>query len=113
MTALRLFHPSQGQQVVGREDGDVVEGGTTQDWLIGHDGGQDLFTFRRGSGADTVVDFEQGVDLLVVHGSIRQTSMRDTAEGTMVYHNAFGQGGGDHFLVQGVHGLTFQDFAFV
>lgn len=110
-----LQHPSQGQQFVGEVDGDVVGAGASasHDWLIGHAGGQDRFDFQRGDGSDIVVGFEQGTDLLVIHGSIRQTSLRDTADGVVVYFGAFGQDGPDHFLVAGVHGLTLADFAFV
>jgi Ca2+-binding RTX toxin-like protein len=113
MTALHLYHPTEGQQVVGQADGDVLQGGTTNDWLIGHAGGQDVFAFEKGGGADIVLGFEHGVDVLQVHGSIRQTSMRDTDAGMEVFFGTFGQSGPDHFLVAGVHGLALSDFAFV
>jgi hypothetical protein len=109
-----LQHPSQGLQIVGEADGDVVGAGVSasQDWLIGHTGGQDRFDFQSGDGSDIVIGFERGTDLLVIHGSVRQTSLRDTEAGTEVYFAAFGQSGPDHFVVSGVHGLSFGDFVF-
>ena len=109
-----LQHPTEGQQVVGEADGDVVGAGASAstDWLIGHVG-QDIFDFQRGDGSDTVVGFERGVDVLQIHGSIRQTSLHDTDAGMVVYFGGFGQGGPDHFLVAGVHALGLADFAFV
>ena len=111
MTALHLYNPSEGQQVIGQLNGDIVEGGATNDFLIGHSG-QDIFSFHKGSGADIIIGFEHGVDILKIYGSIRQTSFHDTAQGMEVYFGQFGQSGPDHFLVAGVHSLTLADFAF-
>lgn len=111
MTALRLFHPTEGQQVIGQEDGDIVSGGPTADLLSGHVGA-DIFTFSKGDGADLVFGFERGVDTLHINGSIRQTSLRDTTQGVEVYYGAFGQEGADHFVVVGIHSLALSDFAF-
>jgi hypothetical protein len=108
-----LQHPSQGLFFVGQADGDIVGAGATpsQDRLMGHDG-LDIFSFQRGDGADTVVGFEQGVDVLQIAGSIRQTSLKVTDAGTEVYFGRFGQGGPDHFLVEGVFDLRLSDFLF-
>ena len=111
MTALHLYHPGEGQQVIGQADGDVIEGGPTTDFLIGHEG-PDIFEFHRGDGADFVIGFEHGVDELEVHSSIRQVSMHDTDQGMEVFYGQFGQSGPDHFLVVDVHELNLSDFTF-
>lgn len=112
MTALTIVHPTEGLQVIGQADGDLVGGGPLADILSGHLG-QDIFDFSRGDGADIVFGFERGTDVLQIHGSIRQTSLRDTAQGMEVFYGTFGQGGPDHFVVVGVHSLGLSDFAFV
>jgi Ca2+-binding RTX toxin-like protein len=48
-------------------DGSKLEGGAGRDLLVGG-AGQDLFIFASGSGRDTVVDFEFGLDKLVLDG---------------------------------------------
>lgn len=113
MTAITIVHPTEGLQVLGQADGDLVAGGPLADILSGHAGGQDVFDFHKGDGADLVQGFERGIDVLQVHGSIRQTSLHDTTAGMEVYYGAFGQSGPDHFVVVGVHALSLSDFAFV
>ena len=48
-------------------DGSKLEGGAGRDLLVGG-AGQDVFIFATGSGRDTVIDFEVGLDKLVLDG---------------------------------------------
>jgi Ca2+-binding RTX toxin-like protein len=52
-------------QIVGGAGQDTIIGGAGQDILTGDEAGivdADLFVFTRGSGLDTITDFQQGVD---------------------------------------------------
>lgn len=112
MTATVVSRPGFGLYINGHEDGDVLYGGRRSDYMVGHDGGEDIFKFTRGGGHDYVLGFEPGVDKLEVHSSIRQISFRDTSQGLEVYYGNFGQTGPDHFTLVHVHHVDMSDFVF-
>src|SRR4051812_9272194 len=111
MTAQTLTKPGGALIVQGKADGDHLVGGPKSDYFLGHHG-PDIFEFKKGDGSDYVVSCEDGVDKLMIHGSIKQTSMHDTPQGIEVFYGHFGQDGPDHFVVNGVHHLDLNDFNF-
>ncbi|WP_136661282.1 calcium-binding protein, partial [Nitratireductor sp. XY-223] len=50
--------------------GDTLEGGKGNDTLHGGDG-SDRFVFGAGDGTDTILDFEDGTDILVIKGDLK------------------------------------------
>jgi Ca2+-binding RTX toxin-like protein len=62
-----LFGGAGNDSLTAGSDGSWLEGGVGRDLLVGG-AGQDVFIFAAGSGRDMVVDFEVGVDRLVLDG---------------------------------------------
>ena len=93
--------------LLGGAGADTLDGGAGNDTLIGG-GGADSFVFRAGSGADRVVDFQNGVDMIEIEaallggGSPDAEDLRDIAaldfEGFLVLDF----GGGDRLTFTGI-----------
>ena len=54
-------------EIYGGEDNDTINGGAGDDWLDGGPGA-DIFVFESGGGNDVIMDFEDGVDKIVLKG---------------------------------------------
>ncbi len=65
----RLLGSLFADQVSGLEGDDWLEGGAGADRLYGGTGA-DRFVLRRGEGADTIYDFQDGLDRLVLSGGL-------------------------------------------
>ncbi|MEP3889520.1 MAG: calcium-binding protein [Hellea sp.] len=63
-------------RLIGGVDDDVLTGGADNDLLLGQ-GGADTFIFGGAHGADRIVDFEQGVDMIEFDGTSGLTSFGD------------------------------------
>ena len=62
-----LFGEAGMDKIEGRQGNDIVIGGADRDILDGG-GGKDLFVFAPGGAQDVVVDFEDGLDRIVISG---------------------------------------------
>lgn len=75
--------------VIGEAGNDTINGGAGNDWLVGGEG-DDLFEFSAGSGADTIADFETGIDSISLGASIGIASISyanvsgDSADDTII-----------------------------
>jgi len=87
-------------RLIGGTDDDIIIGGSDNDLLLGQTGA-DTFIFGDAHGADRIVDFEQGVDLIEFDGTSGVTSFGDltitqtgahvlitSAAGTIAVNNA-------------------------
>jgi Ca2+-binding RTX toxin-like protein len=84
-------------RLVGGGGNDFLDGGTGSDTLRG-DSGSDDFAFHGGSGGDTVLDFADGQDQIIVIGSFTFTDFNPT------------QVGADVLLTQGADTLLLKNF---
>jgi len=64
-----LFGGSGADSLIGGSGDDTLNGGPGDDTSEGGDG-DDIFVLRIGDGDDTVIDFEQGVDLIGLSGGL-------------------------------------------
>lgn len=95
-------------RLMGDAGSDVLAGGTGNDLLSGG-ADADLFVFGLGDGADTVVDFVSGSDLLDLSAtglSFGDLVITTTAAGTTVSY------GSDSIFLKGVASVSSSDFAF-
>jgi len=79
--------------------GDQLDGGTGNDVISGGGGGgQDVFHFSGRWGADTVLDFQPGIDLLEFESasSLAQLTFDNTTSGVRISH------GGQSVLLRGL-----------
>lgn len=101
-----------GNDILKGGDGDdILEGGGNDDRLRG-DAGRDVFVFGVDGGADTVVDFEDGADLLRIadhSGGFAGLTIADAGRDLLVTYD------GGTILLLGLGGtvLTVADFEFV
>ena len=91
---------------------DTLEGGKGDDILWGG-GGADRFVFASGSGTDTVRDFEDGEDILVIRGGLAfsDLTIRQSGDDTVVD----GPSDGFSIVLEGIQAsqLTESDFDFL
>ncbi len=102
-----------GNDVLEGGDGDdTLDGGRGRDTLWG-DGGADTFVFRTGDGRDTVMDFEDGKDLIRIDG-VEAADFGDLAitDGDGGVHIVYGDG--DRIILRGMDSadVTQEDFRF-
>ncbi|HLO77011.1 MAG TPA: calcium-binding protein [Magnetospirillum sp.] len=96
---------------------DVIDGGQGDDRLTGG-GGRDAFVFERNDGTDTIRDFTQGSDVIVLRGFSGTTGQPLTFDQLAA---SITEQGGDSVIdvgntnitVSNTTGLTQSDFAFV
>jgi len=67
---------SGADRLIGGTDADIIIGGADNDLLLGQ-GGADTFIFGDAHGADRIVDFEQGVDIIEFDGTSGITDFGD------------------------------------
>ena len=65
----RLFGLAGQDSLIGGAGDDRLDGGTGGDVLTGG-AGADQFVFAKASGADRVLDFQNNLDVLVLHGFV-------------------------------------------
>lgn len=65
----RLVGGAGADTLVGGADADTIVGGLGDDRLFGG-GGRDRFVFHNGAGRDVIADFEDGIDRIVLGGSL-------------------------------------------
>ncbi len=104
----------------GDDGDDTIEGGKGNDWLSGGNNygvgtdGSDRFVFGSGDGTDTILDFEEGKDILVIKGGLKFSDLAITnnAKGHAVIT---GYGENDSITLKGVSAsiLTDSDFDFI
>lgn len=87
----RLFGGIGNDQIWGDEGDDLLRGGLGQDILKGDDcesnnRGRDSFVLAAGEGTDIIMDFEVGLDLLVLVGglSTKQLSINQRENNTLI-----------------------------
>ncbi len=102
--------------IIGREGEDILDGGPDNDTLIGGKGndllrgglGADSFRFGADDGTDVLIDFEQGVDKLVLNaanlGSFADVTITDDGVDSTVSFAS------TTVVVEGVVGLVEGDF---
>jgi Ca2+-binding RTX toxin-like protein len=97
---------SEADKLNGGEGDDILIGGTGQDTLTGG-AGADVFVFGPGDGANTITDFEDGVDLIDVSAYGGYSSIVQMAGGAKVI---FADGG--YAILTGMQAanLTAEDF---
>ena len=108
--------------IVGGDGNDIIDGGEGQDQMFGG-AGVDVFYFTEGESqintndpdamVDTIMDFEVGVDTIVINATAVNGFGWDiqdyTADGYVIIANYVDPGASDDFIV--VQGITdFQDF---
>jgi len=64
-----LLGGAGADSISGHGGNDIINGGAGNDRLSGGQGGWDKFVFDAGWGQDTIVDYEDGVDRLDLHGT--------------------------------------------
>ena len=92
----RLYGGIGNDLLGGGDDNDRLHGGLGNDSMIG-DGGDDIFYFAPGGGADTVRDFGNGEDKIDLTAFADIRSMEDlvmTQQGDVLVIDLSGQGGG-------------------
>lgn len=110
-----LSGTNEDNTIWGMDGDDKINGGYGNDQLIGG-GGADRFIFNDSFGADTVQDFEDGVDLIDFSQNSHINSLSDlviTQSGSDVLIST-DDGGGDYLflLYQDVDDFDSQDFLF-
>ena len=99
--------------LVGGAGRDTLIGGPADDTLVGGLD-SDTFTFAAGQGANVIVDFEQGVDLILMQGFTVDSQLQaaDTGDGARV--TAAVGGDGLSITLNGIaaNQLTLSDFVF-
>ncbi|MGL6211174.1 MAG: calcium-binding protein, partial [Paracoccaceae bacterium] len=121
----RLFGETGNDIVRGDHGNDIVNGGIGNDTVDGGAGndrlfggvGRDTFVFAHGFGADVVVDFADGRDLLDVSGFGFADFAALEATATIIDHGGatvINFGNGDRVLLAGVdvHAIEATDFLF-
>lgn len=98
-------------QLQGGKGRDFLDGGSGADLLYGG-AGADIFVLRTGTGADRIMDFQDGADRILIRGfanSFRDLDLDDTAAGTRIRIT-----GNTFALVEGISAdqLTAADFLF-
>lgn len=78
-----------GDELFGGAGNDTLQGNSGDDWLTG-DSGADIFLFEAGSGADTILDFEDGVDVITIAGEFQLSNVVivDTVKGSQIQFGA-------------------------
>ncbi len=102
-----------GNDVLEGGDGDdTLHGGKGRDTLYG-DGGADTFIFRSGDGRDTIMDFEDGKNLIRIH-SVEAADFGNLmiTDGDGGVHIVYGDG--DRIILRGMESadVTEEDFRF-
>ncbi|WP_168733023.1 calcium-binding protein [Aliigemmobacter aestuarii] len=97
-------------RIFGGEGNDTITGGNGRDRLDGGDGA-DHFVFAPGAGRDRIVDFEDGLDLIVFTGGVQSfddLTIRQRGDDVRVFHS------GGFIEVKDVQAsdLTADDFLF-
>ncbi|RZI69855.1 MAG: hypothetical protein EOP13_22900 [Pseudomonas sp.] len=93
---------------------DVIIGGAGNDKLRGG-AGADIFLFNRADGNDQIVDFQQGIDHLELHGiSAREVTWITTVGGVTLSYGGLAGQAADHgeVFIAGITSLGFSDFVF-
>ena len=119
-----LFGNAGNDDLYGGEGNDILNGGTGNDFIAGREGndrliggaGSDVFAFKAGDGADTIVGFTDGEDLISLilfdltggYGDVSATAVNGGVEINLSAH------GGGTILLQGfnVDNLDASDFLF-
>ncbi|WP_136661739.1 hypothetical protein [Nitratireductor sp. XY-223] len=91
---------------------DTLEGGKGNDELWGG-GGADYFNFGSGDGTDTIKDFEDGKDTLVIKGGLQFSDLDIKQSGHDTVITGYGEN--DSITLEGVSAstLTDSDFDFI
>ena len=104
--ALLLTDSGAVDRLVGGTGEDRITGGRNNDALTGG-AGADTFVFASGDGKDIIVDFQPGVDRLLLNGqSANNVSMSSTASGLVVSY------GTNTITLQGVTALNARDITY-
>jgi Ca2+-binding RTX toxin-like protein len=103
----RLEGGDGGDKLFGGDGDDVLVGGTGQDTLNGG-AGADIFTFGPGDGANTIADFQDGLDLIDVAAYGGYQSIVQLAAGAKIF---FGDGG--YAILTGVQTSSLSDADFI
>jgi VCBS repeat-containing protein len=103
----RLFGGNGADQLFGGAGRDILAGGHGDDVLSGG-AGADIFVFGRGGGSDTILDFDSGVDSILLQdgAGVRSHRVGDfNGDGVLDLSIAFSNGGGSVTLL-GVSDLS-------
>ncbi len=101
--------------LIGGEGSDRLYGGNGKDTLIGGDGndtlhgggGADLFVLESGMGWDTIIDFEQGTDLIGLAGDLSRDDLQIVSQGRNTLINFEGE---TLATLQGIKTIYVSDF---